>query len=332
MDSSRRKDAPCAANGTSLNKDSLSLSISSHSRTEHRTFYDDPITVRQWAAETDPNTPIEFTEYGLPETTYGADASAVCAVPPVPGSFPISCSSVSHVSFPVSTGFQEDDFGATCARPMETGMAPNFGDTLGLETHSGTDFIRNYEAWSYPTPTAEDMSYSTSTASYYPYSTDSSFEPRFSDWSTGMFLPDNDATKEGFTCGSNSLAWSPMLATDPSLSSSYSRNSYLAMQASTPLSPVAQEPTWPTDPVTCQEETGFYPAFSLGEALSQPVAPIDGHDPMRFVCDCIWANQILMSDVVLLNHPGHFSGILSLAWIFGPKKRYILRLVLVKLP
>ncbi|KAL8932922.1 MAG: hypothetical protein Q9211_006055, partial [Gyalolechia sp. 1 TL-2023] len=53
------------------------------------------------------------------------------------------------------------------------------------------------------------------------------------------------------------------------------------MQANTPLSPVAQEPDWPIDPVTCQEEAGFYPAFSLGETFSQPAGLQNGNDPMR---------------------------------------------------
>lgn len=283
MDFPRRNDVNCVAPASSLNKDSLSRSISSQSRTEHRTFYDDPVTVRQWAAETDPNAPADFAEYGLPETSYGVDASAICAAPQVPGSFPVSCSNVSHISFPVSRGFQDDAFSAPCAPAMPNGMAENRGDPLGFETYGDAEPMRNYETWPYPTPTAEDISYSTSTASCYPYSGDSTFEPRFSDWPTGVFLPDNEASREGYPCGSNTLAWSPILTTDPSVSSSYSRSSYLTMQANTPLSPVAQEPDWPMDPVNGQEEAGFYPAFSLGETFSQSAGLLDGHDPMRFV-------------------------------------------------
>ncbi|KAL8942884.1 MAG: hypothetical protein Q9216_001427 [Gyalolechia sp. 2 TL-2023] len=283
MDFPRRNDATCVAPAPSLKKETLSRSVASQSRTEHRTFYDDPVTVRQWAAETDPNTSVDFADYGLPETKYGIDVSTICLAPQVPGSFPVSCSDVSHFSFPASRGFQDDDFGAPGAPPMPNGMAPNLMDPLGLETYNGTEPMRNYETWSYPTPTAEDVSFSTCTAPCYPYSADSSFEPRFSDWPTNVFLPDNEGPREGYPCASNTLAWSPVLATDPSVSSSYSRSSYLAMQANTPLSPVAQEPDWPIDPVTCPEESGFYPAFSLGETFSQPAGLLNGQDPMSTV-------------------------------------------------
>ena len=283
MDSPRRKDATCVPSGSSLNKDSLSRNVASHSRTEHRTFYNDPVTVRQWAAETDPNTPVDFAEYGLPETAYGVNTSVFCATPQIQGCFPVSSASVSHISFPVTSGFQDDAFSAACAQPMANGMAPNPRDTVGLDAYNGSDTIKNYDTWSYPTPTAEDVTYTTATAPCYPYNADSSYEPRFSDWSTGDFMPDCEVPKDGFPIGSSSFAWSPVLATDPSVSSSYSRSSYLAMQANTPLSPVAQEPDWSVDPVTCQEEAGFYPAFSLGEAFSQPAGLFNGHDSMRFV-------------------------------------------------
>ncbi|KAL9599592.1 MAG: hypothetical protein Q9219_003748 [cf. Caloplaca sp. 3 TL-2023] len=120
MDSSRRKDAACVKTGSAMNQDCFSQSVASHSRTENRTFYDDPVSVRQWAAETDPNTTVDFADY-------------------------------------------------------------------------------------------------------------------------------------------------------------------LAIQGNTPLSPVAQELDWSLDPGTSQGEAGFYPAFNLGEALSQPAGPLDGQDPMRRV-------------------------------------------------
>ncbi|KAL8841513.1 MAG: hypothetical protein Q9170_000896 [Blastenia crenularia] len=283
MDSPRRKDVPCAAGGPLLNKDSLSQSVSSYSRTEHRTFYDDPVTVRQWAAETDPNTPVDFAEYGFPDTTFGLDASVLCAAPPVPADLAISRSSVSHVSFAVSNGFQDKVFGAAYAHTMPDGMAHNLRDPTGVETCRGAESMRNHETWSYTAPAPDDMPYCTPVDSGYSYKAESSLEPRFSDWPAGVYLPDAEASKQGIPYGSNALSWSPMLATDPSVSSSYSRSSYLAMQANTPLSPVAQEPDWPIDPVTCQEETGFYPAFSLGDALSPPQWTLNGHDSMSTV-------------------------------------------------
>lgn len=281
MDPPRRNDAPRAPDGSCIRQESSSRNVSLISRTEHRTFYDDPVSVRQWAAETDPNTSVDFTDYGLQDTGYGADAPNACCASQIPGSFPVSCPGVSRVSFPFASGLQGDDFSAACPYPDPSGMARSFGEPLGLDTYCGSDSTRNYGTWSYPTPTAEDMTYSTSTVSCLPYSGDNSAEPRFSDWSTGFFLPDNEASREDFSCGSNPLAWSPILATDPSVSSSYSRSSYLPMQANTPLSPVAQEPDWPTDLSICPEEAAFYPAFSLGEPSQPATFPIEQHDPMR---------------------------------------------------
>ncbi|KAL8993679.1 MAG: hypothetical protein Q9169_006168 [Polycauliona sp. 2 TL-2023] len=273
MESSRKKDVPRMPNGASLNVDTLSRNSSSSTRTEHRTFYNDPISVRQWAAETDPNTPVNFAEYGFPETTYSTDVPAMSAAAHYPGSFPVSCSNVSHVSFPVTTGFPSDDLNATCAGAGFQGLTSDFGIPLHTESLACVDPLKNYDydAWSYPTPTAEDMAYATATAPYLPYGETSNLEPRYSNWSSGAFLPDDELSRADYPCGPQSVAWSPLLATDPSVSSSYSRSSYLAMQSSTPLSPVAQEPDWPTGhDLGQEEENGFYPAFSLGEAFPLP--------------------------------------------------------------
>ncbi|KAL8770659.1 MAG: hypothetical protein Q9209_003727 [Squamulea sp. 1 TL-2023] len=228
MDSSKRKDVPQFPSGPSLNVDALSRTSSSNTRTEHRTFYDDPVSVRQWAAETDPNTPANFA----------------------------------------------DDFlGATCAEAGFHGMPSDLRFPPDTESLAGIDLTKNYnyDAWSYPTPTADDMACSLATASYLPYGEGNSNEPRFADWSSGAFLPDNENSRADYPCGAHSVAWSPLLTSDPSVSSSYSQNSYLALQSSTPLSPVTQEPDWPSGHDFAQEEeNGFYPAFSLGEAFPLP--------------------------------------------------------------
>ncbi|KAL8806516.1 MAG: hypothetical protein Q9182_001299 [Xanthomendoza sp. 2 TL-2023] len=151
-------------------------------------------------------------------------------------------------------------------------------------TMAGIDLMKNYDydTWSYPTPTAEDMAYSTATASYLPYGGGNHFEPRYPDLPSGMFLPEEEFPKADYPCGSHSVAWSPLLATEPSVSSSFTRSSYLAMQSSTPLSPVAQEPDWlATHGFGQEEETGLYPAFSLGEPFPIPAGcQIAQHDDM----------------------------------------------------
>ncbi|KAL8919979.1 MAG: hypothetical protein Q9208_006547 [Pyrenodesmia sp. 3 TL-2023] len=287
VDSPRSKDAPRATSGSSSRPEPVSRDVPLASRTEHRTFYDDPVSVRQWAAETDPNASVDFTEHGLQDASFGADAANVCYASQYQGSFPVSYPGVSHVPFPVTNGFQGEDFSAACTYPDPSGMAQNFGDALGLETYCGSDSMKNYDAWAYPTPTAEDMTYSTSTMSGLPYSGDGSAEPRFSDWSTGLVLSGNETCRENILGGSQPLAWSPILATDPSVSSSYSRGSYLPMQINTPLSPVAQEADWPMDLPTCLEETAFYPAFSLGEPSQAAAYPPNHQDPMRWVYNVI---------------------------------------------
>lgn len=283
MESSRKKDVPT---GPTLSKDTLSRSATSKSRTEHRTFYDDPVSVRQWAVQTDPNTSADIAGYGLLHTSQSNEYSGSYATTQYPGSFPVPCSSVSHVSFPVSSGFQSDDLSAVCAYPMSHEMTRISRNPIGIDTHGIAEPMKNYEAWSYPTPTAEDMAYTTSTASYLPFSGSSSTEPRFADWSAGSFLPDDEIPRSSAQFGSQSVAWSPVLATDPSVSSSYSQGSYLAMQPNTPLSPVAQEPEWPASHFASQEEeAGMYPAFSLGEALSVPAGcHFEQEDAMRLVC------------------------------------------------
>ncbi|KAL8679186.1 MAG: hypothetical protein Q9186_004531 [Xanthomendoza sp. 1 TL-2023] len=285
MESSRRSDVPRYPNGASLNMDSLSRSSPSSARTDHRTFYDDPISVRQWAAETDPNTAANFAEYGFPEASYAADVPALNAAPQFPGSLPLSSSGVCHVSFPVTSGFPSDSQSASCAHAGPHGMTPNPRIPPNPATMAGIDLMKNYDydTWSYPTPTAEDMAYSTATASYLPYGGGNQFEPRHLDLPSGMFLPEDEFPKADYPCGSHSVAWSPLLATDPSGSSSFSRSSYLAMQSSTPLSPVAQEPDWlSTHGFGQEEEHGLYPAFSLGEAFPIPaMCSIAQHDDMR---------------------------------------------------
>lgn len=298
MEPSRKNDVSRVSHGAALNKDTLSRSAS-NTRTEHRTFYDDPVSVRQWAAETDPNTPADFAEYGFPNASHGAEMTGFCATAQLPGSFPVSCPSVSHISYPMTSGFRNEDHSAAYAQSIFNEVAQGSRNPLRLDTHGNMDPMKNYETRSYPTPTAEDMTYSTSTAYCFPYSGGNDFEPRVSDWSTGAFLPDDDFPKASLPCGSQTLAWSPLLATDPSVSSSHSRSSYLAMQPNTPLSPVAQEPNWPAGHGYTQEDTGLYPAFSLGEAFALPAGcQIDQHDAMRFVYSCKDRSQSLIVNIV----------------------------------
>ncbi|KAL8872069.1 MAG: hypothetical protein Q9174_002238 [Haloplaca sp. 1 TL-2023] len=279
MEPARQKDIPHVPHGLSLNEDALSRRDVMTTRTEHRTFYDDPISVRQWAAETDPNTPVDFAGHGYPNASQSIENTAFCAAPPMPGAFPAFPPSVSYVPFPMSSGIQDSEFGTGYSMSMLHGMSQSSRNALSLDTCNDIDSMKNYEARAYPTPTAEEMTYSTSSASYLPYGGSHDCEPRYFGWPSGNFLPEDETSQAMYPHGSNGAAWSPVLGTDPSVSSSYSRSSFLAMQPHTPLSPLAQEPNWPAGQGHGHEDDlGFCPAFSLGEAFSLPAGCRMDHD------------------------------------------------------
>ena len=300
MEPARQKDVPYVPHGSSLNEDALSRRDVMTTRTEHRTFYDDPISVRQWAAETDPNTPVDFAGYGYPSASQSVENATFCAAPSMPGAFPAFSPSVSYVPFPISSGIQDNEFGAGYPVSMLHGLPQSSRNALSLDTCNDMDSMKHYEACAYPTPTAEEMTYSTSTASYVPYyGGGQDFEPRYSSWPSGTFLPEDEASQAMYPHGSNGAAWSPVLGTDPSVSSSYSRSSYLAMQPNTPLSPLAQEPSWPAGQGHAQEEDlGLCPTFSLGEAFSLPAGcRVDHDDGMRFVCGQLNLSEALIGTI-----------------------------------
>ena len=284
MDLPRNKETTALPSVPCLNKDVLSRNISSSSRTEHRTFYDNPNSVRQWAAKTDSNISVDFTEYG-PAGGFGNDLAMTSGALQIPGSFSVSCSNVSNVSCATTNGFPYDGLCTSGARSTLHRMNTGFEAQQGLADNGNFDFMNQYDGWNFSAPAAEELLYSTSAASY-PIGNDGVMaEPRFTDWPSAPFPSDDVVPGTDFAASSRPLAWSPVSASDPSVSSSYSRNSFLAIQPNTPLSPIAQESAWsPGQNGIQEEETGFYPEFSLGEALSLPATcPNAQFDTMRFV-------------------------------------------------
>lgn len=265
-----RKKEPA---GSSLKDGTKSQGLSTL-RTEHRTFYD----IRQWAAETDPNVSVDFVDHGC--SKFACDTSMPTGHLPIPEKFSVSSATVSDVSFPAYNGLQRNNLSAAGAG-MELGLDlqdqafDNGLDYPGPEYQSGP--------WPFPPASAEDMEFSNSAASYPTVSSDSNVDPGLPDWSVNPLQNGGIALRTVFPSSSQCLAWSPISAADPSVSSSYSQGSYLAMQSGNGLSPNNGEYCWATELNGIPDE--FYPAFSLGESLQAP-ASTSGFvqdDAMRFV-------------------------------------------------
>ena len=286
MELPRRKGS-AESKKVSLRDNSMPRHTASDARTEHRTFYDNPISVQQWAAETDTSASVEFAEYG--GSSFPSDALMASGNPRLPGEFPVCSMSVSDVSFPAynhtiqNNGLCNTDVG------LDFGLESHQGHGLGNSMdYSGPQL--QYDSWAYPTPSAEDMAFSNSASSYPTVSGDSSVDPRYSDWTAGPLQMGETGSRNTFPACSQALTWSPCSATGPPVSSSISQSSYAALQTHTPLSPAPRDGTWSADQAgNRDEDAGFYPAFSLGEALQIP-APATGFgvqcDAMRFVLSC----------------------------------------------
>ncbi|KAI4164425.1 MAG: hypothetical protein LQ342_002072 [Letrouitia transgressa] len=252
-----RKKEPA---GSSLKDGTKSQGLSTL-RTEHRTFYD----IRQWAAETDPNVSVDFVDHGC--SKFACDTSMPTGHLPIPEKFSVSSATVSDVSFPAYNGLQRNNLSAAGAG-MELGLDlqdqafDNGLDYPGPEYQSGP--------WPFPPASAEDMEFSNSAASYPTVSSDSNVDPGLPDWSVNPLQNGGIALRTVFPSSSQCLAWSPISAADPSVSSSYSQGSYLAMQSGNGLSPNNGEYCWATELNGIPDE--FYPAFSLGESLQAPAS------------------------------------------------------------
>ncbi|KAL9612011.1 MAG: hypothetical protein Q9167_003377 [Letrouitia subvulpina] len=231
-------------------------------RTEHRTFYD----IRQWAAETDPNVSVDFVDYGC--SKLACDISMPTGHPPMPEKFPVSSATVSDVSFSAYNGLQRDNLCAAGAG-VDLGLdLQDQGFDNGLD-YPGPEYQNG--PWSFPPASAEDMVFSNSAASYPTASSDSNVDPGLPDWSANPLQNGVIGVRTVFPSGSQCLAWSPISAVDPSVSSSHSQGSYLAMHSGNVLSPNSGEYCWSAELNGIQdEESVFYPAFSLGESLQAP--------------------------------------------------------------
>lgn len=197
-----------------------------------------------------------------------------------PGSLSLSQSNVSHVSLQSSAqapGIQGSNmnYDNVCESVIASGMNPAFQMPHGLDYAGDVDFSGEQyqpEVWSYPTPVDDDTLFATS-ATVHPTITDKE-QGLGHEWDPVSLHTSTEILATTVPCTSQQIAWSPLLAIDTSLSSSYSQNSVLAFQPHTPLSPCIQEDTWCAGQRGALEvDSGLFTSVSLGEAVQFPSPP-----------------------------------------------------------
>lgn len=265
---------------------------------DHRTYFN-PADVQQWVtnSSTEADAFLDIAPRGQLNAPNGKDISITRTVPETPGSLSLSQSVISHVSLQCSAqlpGIQGTNmnYDNACESVIASGMNPAFPMSHGLDFNGDIEFSgEQYQSgvWSYPTPVDDDTLFANSVAVH---STVTNNEQGLChEWDPTSLHTSNEILATTVPCTSQQIAWSPLLAIDTSLSSSYSQNSVLAFQPHTPLSPCAQEDTWCAGQRGALEaESGLYSTLSLGEAAQFPSPPdfADMQNDMRFaeMFDC----------------------------------------------
>ena len=248
--------------------DSLDLTMKKRS-SDHRTCFN-PLEVQQWVtnSSTEADAFLEMAPRSQFNTLPDRDISASRMVPENTGSFSLS-QSVSHVSLQCSAkvpGIEmnyDDTRGSVIASSMNSAIQGShvFGYSGDVD-FSGEQY--QSDVWSYPTPADEDVLFANS------ITTANNEQNLGHEWDPVNLQTGNEVLATTVPGTSQQLTWSPMLAIDTSLSSSYSQNSMLAFQPHTPLSPCTQEDTWCTSQnETLDTDPGLY-LVSLGEAAQFP--------------------------------------------------------------
>ena len=259
---------------------------------EHRTYSNDPAQVRQWAAGTVSGYgPIEDS---LNQQSFGPsignDTMMSRSDSQVPGSYPMLRSHVASLPVPHASHMFDTGLDTSFSEVTSTPGDPVHGlptsliqqpPCLNLDMDlSGGQYQES--TWSYPTPTADDMVYSNSAAM-----PSNIMDP----WPQMPCQAGQELTNNGFPCASNSMAWSPLSAVDPSVASSHSQSSFIGQQPDTPLSQAFHDGTWSSDHQgNMDPENSNFQGFNLGEPTQLPpsVEFIDRHhDGLRFVLKAV---------------------------------------------
>ena len=241
---------------------------------EERMYCNDPEQVQQWAANSAANItsfedPASQESYSI---SYGSAAVMARSNSYPPGSFPMSCSSVSHVSLQQSTPEfgNGPETGYNDLHACNAGASSGLGAGLNLQQAPGyggnIDSTRlQYlpDALFYPTSSVDTMLY-TGYAAIPETVTEGQghnvcFQP---DWPQMSCSNRDEAVNTGAAFQSNPISGSPLSAIDPSVSSSYSQNSLIGPEPDTPVSQAIQEGKWSPD-----LENPCFQGFNIGESM-----------------------------------------------------------------
>ena len=267
---------------------------------DHRTLFNDPAQVRQWAANsaTGSDTLVDVPGYHQCSGSYGIDPSMTTVAPQMPGSVSVLCSDVSQISFPHLThipetngaGINYNTFLPTAAGNTASPINPGlrFHPFQDIDADGGTldeQYPRDF--WQFPTTDTADGIFTNQAASNAlamgGRNDDSGYR---SGWPMTPVQAGDEILSTGVPCTSYPLACSPLSAVDPSVSSSFSHSSFLGPQPNTPISPEFHESTWSTEQPGTLEESAMFPAFTIGDSVevSFPSERVnDQVDMLRFV-------------------------------------------------
>lgn len=295
----KSQDNPAGSSESFINEDTLlgnnSLAVEMNRRNlQHRTCLN-PSDVQYWVANSSSHIDTVLDSNPCSQTSYGSDLSSSIVAPNIPGPVSVSQSNFSHISLQCSAqipgvqgmNLNYDDI-------SESVVASQMNTALGISNTFGLDENMNFlgeqyqsDTWSYPTPGDDDINFANSMATHsMMVSNEQDVCPQ---WSSEPFEPGAEISDGSIPCTSQSIDWSPILAVDPSISSSYSQSSLLAYQPNTPLSPCAQEDSWYHGQCGILDvESGLCSTFSLGEPVQfSPSPEFVDNQSTRFVKKCL---------------------------------------------
>lgn len=299
-DSSNGQESSVLPAGSFHDEQPLFRSNASMSSSDHRTFFNDPAQVRQWAVNsaTGSDTAVDVPGYGQCSASYGIDPSMTTVVPRMQGSVSLLRSDVSHMSFHNLThipetngiGINYDTFSPTASGNTTSPIEPGLGFHPFQDLDSSVGHLEEQypqEFWQFPATGADDAMFTNpvppSLLAIGGPNGDSGYR---SGWSMTPVQTGDEILSAALPCTSYPTAYSPLSAVDPSVSSSFSQSSFLGPQPNTPISPAFHEATWARDQAGTLEENAMFPAFTIGDSMQGPISSErmnEQVDMLRFV-------------------------------------------------
>lgn len=259
---------------------------------EERMYCNDPAQVQQWAADSAAKATgfLDPLSQDHCSNIYGEAPVMTSTSSQLPGSFPMSHSYDSRTSAQPSVPDFETlpgmDHNNLCSIGSTTGLEAALDMQQAPEYGSNFDFTTSQyipDIWSYPTPSTDSAIYT----NFAPVP-DSMLDvqgsnPCFQPSWPQMSCSTGDESFHGSVAyTTNPVSESPLSAVDPSVSSSYSQNSFAGPEPDTPISQAIQEGKWSPD-----LDNGCFQGFSVGESMQFATA-MDYNDQLndglRSVC------------------------------------------------